>query len=280
MRPSGYSGVRLSSCRPIWGDTHMPYRHAHWILLLLLAPAVGAAFWPGYFGTVRSAPFAFHAHGLTASFWLLLVIAQSWSAHARRFALHRLAGRAVLVAVPLFAAGAALVFHSMSTKFAGGHPFYGVFGARLGLHDLISSVTLIAMVRAALVNRRRMGLHAAYMLATVLLVLPPVVARLPIAVPPQFHAGEAVSALVALAMYLARRRDGLPFLIVIGVMLIEVIAFESFGASALWARWFAGLGTLPPGLLALAAMGCAAAAIWSAWMLRPKLPEPGRAARV
>ncbi|RYY47057.1 MAG: hypothetical protein EOP59_01785, partial [Sphingomonadales bacterium] len=103
----------------------MPYRHAHWILLLLLAPAILMAFWRDYFGSLASATFAFHAHGLTATAWIVLVALQSWTAHSRRFQLHRTIGRAPLFLVPLFAAGGGLVLHSMSLKFTGGHPFYG-----------------------------------------------------------------------------------------------------------------------------------------------------------
>jgi hypothetical protein len=243
----------------------LPYRHAHWVLLFLLAPVVLLAFWPSYFGAMRGATFAFHAHGLSASAWLLLVALQSWSVHSRRFALHRASGRAVMVVVPLFAGGAALVVHSMSLKYAAGHPFYGIFGPRLGLHDLISTVALVAMVRAALVRRRVAALHGGFMLGTVLLVLPPVLARLPLPIPPWLHAGELLGGLIALALYLRAPRTGLPFLVVIGVMLLDVLEFETVGASALWARGFGAIGTLPAAPLALAAAAGAAAALFSAW---------------
>jgi hypothetical protein len=255
----------------------MPYRHAHWALLLILAPAIGTAFWRDYFGTMAAAPFAFHAHGLTETAWIALVALQSWSAHNRRLPLHRLSGRAVLFVVPLFAFGAALVLQSMASKFASGsHPFYAVFGARLGMHDIVSSVTLVAMVRAALVNRRRVGLHAAYMLGTVLLVLPPIMARLPIDAPPALHLGELVSILAALALYLWRRGDGLPFLIVIGAMLLQVLSFESFGASAQWAAMFSSIARWPAMPLAFAALMVSALALWTAWNpWRQSAAKPG-----
>ncbi|RYY42553.1 MAG: hypothetical protein EOP59_09765 [Sphingomonadales bacterium] len=135
----------------------------------------------------------------------------------------------------------------------------------LGLHDVISTVVLVAMVRAALVNRRKVWLHAGYMLGTVLLVFPPILARLPIPIPPWAHFGELVPMAIALGLYLMRRRDGLPFLIVVGTMVLQIVQFHTLGASALWAGWFAGLGALSPWPLALAAMALAAAALWSAW---------------
>ena len=44
----------------------MPYRHAHYYLLLLL-PLAFLAFWPRYFSDLRAAPLAFHVHGLAGT---------------------------------------------------------------------------------------------------------------------------------------------------------------------------------------------------------------------
>ncbi len=137
----------------------MPYRHAHWAIALCLAPLVLLAFWPAYFGDLRGASFAFHVHGLTASAWLILVAMQSWSIHQRRVALHQSLGQALFVIVPLFVVGGVLAMHGMAQKFAAGTPpFYAVMGARLGLHDLVTTVVLVAMVCAGLRHRRRVAL--------------------------------------------------------------------------------------------------------------------------
>lgn len=248
-----------------------PYRYAWLALLFILVPAIAVAFWPGYFGHLAGSSIAFHAHGLTASCWVLLVLAQSWSAASRRFALHQLAARAVLVVAPLFAGGAALAMQSMAAKFlTKSDPFYAALGARLGLDDLVASVALVAMVRAAIVHRRRVGLHAAYMLATVLLVLSPIMARLPLPRVP--HLGEIMTALVALALYFARRRDGLPFLVVIGLSLLRAVQFETVAASAAWAELFVRLVDIPAVLLASVAVLAAGAAVWTVWPWRVAQP--------
>ena len=83
----------------------MPYRHAHWYLLLLF-PLTGLAFWPNYFGKLGDSPYAFHVHGVTASLWIVLLAFQSWAIHRRRNHLHRSAGLASLALFPLFVAGA------------------------------------------------------------------------------------------------------------------------------------------------------------------------------
>ncbi|PTS76700.1 hypothetical protein DBR17_14310 [Sphingomonas sp. HMWF008] len=242
----------------------MPYRFAWPILLFALLPAILIAFWPGYFGNLPRSSFAFHAHGLTASAWVLLVLAQSWTASTRRFASHRWLARAVLVAVPLFAGGAALAMQSMAVKFVTkSEPFYAALGARLGLDDVVASVSLVWMVRAAILARRRVGLHAAYMLSTVLLVLSPIIARLP--VPHVPHLGELFTAAVALALYATRPRDGWPFLLVVALATLRAVQFETVAASATWARLVGMLADVPAAALALPATLAAAAAIWTVW---------------
>jgi hypothetical protein len=248
------------------GGQAMPYRFAHWVVVLVLVPIIALAFWPAYFEDLPNAPFAFHAHGLTATAWILLVAAQSWTIHGRQRALHRALGLAVFVLVPLFAGGAALVLNSMAVKFAqGSHPFYAVFGARLGLHDVVSTTALVAMVGAALRYRRRVALHSGYMLATPLLVLPPIVARLGLPVPPQVHPGELIAILAAASLYVAARPNGRPFLIVIAVMLLEIGLFETWGASAAWGRAFVQLSHWSAAGLAIGAMAAAALVLWAGW---------------
>lgn len=249
----------------------MPYRYAHYAILLILLPAIAVAFTPRYFGDLPAASFAFHAHGVTASLWVLLVMAQSWTAHAKQFAIHKLVARSVLVLVPLFAAGGVLAMQSMAEKFVTkSDPFYAVLGARLGLDDVVATTALVLMVRAAIVNRRKMGLHAAYMLGTVLLVLSPVVARLPIPLIP--HLGDAITIVTALSLYAIRRRDGRPFLIVAALSVLRVVQFHTVAASDEWARAFSALKDVPSAPLAIAAILAAGLAIWPVW------PWPRRAA--
>ncbi|WGM32168.1 hypothetical protein [Brevundimonas sp. NIBR11] len=245
----------------------MPYRRAWWALLLL-APVIGLAFWPAYFGALPKASFAFHAHGLTATAWLALVGFQSWSAHRSDRAVHRLAGRAMFVAVPLFAGAAVLVLHSMATKFAeGSDPFYAALGARLGAHDIISTIALVALVCMAVAKRRNIAVHAACMLSTAILVLPPVIARLPI--PRFFHSGEIIAIVLALLAAAIDRRGRWPFLAVAGVQVVHVLVFETVAASTPWADAFAAFSAWPVAPFAVAAAVVALAALTLAWKRVP-----------
>lgn len=254
----------------------MHFRNTPWALLLL-APIVVFAFWPSYFGDLAHASFAFHAHGLTASAWLALLGLQSVTAQRRDRRLHRLAGRAVFALTPLFAGAAVLVMHSMAIKFAkGSQPFYAVLGARLGLHDLISTTVLVGMVCAALVSRRKIPLHAGFLLSTALLVLPPVIARLPI--PRFFHSGEIIAvALAALVIWRAPQAR-LPFLILIGVQVLQVLVFETLGASDRWATLFSAFSRQPVAPYAAAAMAATAIVLVLAWIRGARSRSSTRAA--
>jgi len=111
----------------------MPFTSAHhWLLPLF--PLILLAFWPGYFGRLGGAPFALHVHGLSATLWIGLVTLQGWTIGRRRIAQHRFAGRLVLLAVPLFAAGALLAMQGMAALAATrADPFHATYGARLAL---------------------------------------------------------------------------------------------------------------------------------------------------
>ena len=246
----------------------MPYRHAHWWVLALV-PVILLAFWPAYFGSLRGASFAFHAHGVTASAWILLVAGQSWTIAARRNRWHRLLGLALFGLVPLFAGAAVLGVHSMAVKFAtASHPFYVMLGPRLGLHDVVSTTTLVALVATALRHRRNAALHGGYMLATVILVLPPIAPRLPLPIPGWIHPGEIAALAIALVAAARTRRARAPFLIVAGVMLLQVALFHTLGASAAWASAFRGYSTVAVTPWALAAMAAAGLALAAGWLTR------------
>ena len=58
----------------------MPYRHAPYYVLFCIAVIIGG-FWPSYFAAGESVPWQFHAHGVAASIWVLMVLAQSWLVH-------------------------------------------------------------------------------------------------------------------------------------------------------------------------------------------------------
>lgn len=257
----------------------MPYRHAHWYLLLLF-PLTGLAFWPNYFGKLADSPYALHVHGVTASLWIVLLAFQSWSIHHRRNTLHRSGGLASLALFPLFIAGGLLVIQTMAVKFAaGGDPFYAIFGARLGAIDAVSSIAMPFLFYRALKERRKVHLHARYMLAPVLFLLPPILSRLmpilpPLAIagPADFHRfgygvhiADALAVALAAWLYWRAPKWGLPYLIVGLLIAAQSLLFETLGRSAAWEGPFEAIGSIPAALIATIGLATGAAAAWSGW---------------
>lgn len=249
------------------------YRNAHWWILAIL-PLIALAFWPGYFSQIGTSSVAHHVHAMGGTLWIMLAAAQSWSIATRRHALHRTLGRAVFVVVPLFVAGGTLALVAMATSaVARTDPFSAAFGARLATVDMTSVVAMPLLVRDALAHRRHATRHAASMLATVLLVLPPVLARLFPSLPgfpPSFVAacdtGQLAAAAIALTLWLRDRNAGRAFAVVAALQLFQTAIFALYPGEAV-AR---ALAATPPFPLATAAALATFAMLWTAWRpLRP-----------
>jgi hypothetical protein len=257
----------------------VPYRHAHWWLLLLF-PLTGLAFWRGYFSQLGTAPYALHVHGVTASLWIGLLVFQSWSIHGRRNGAHRQAGYASFALFPLFSAGGLLVIQTMAAKFeAQSDPFYNVFGARLAAIDLISTLAILHLFFMAMKYRRKVHLHARYMLGTVFFLLAPILGRIAPAFPPlaitgpqdfhRFAYGLHLSHALVLALLFHLYRDapkhGRPFA-TIGVLIVgQSLVFETLAGTAAWESVFTAIGAVPTAALASIGLAAAAAVAWAGW---------------
>lgn len=270
----------------------MPYPRAY-LYLMGLVPLVGLAFWPGYFARLGETPWAIHLHGVTAMLWVLMLISQAWAIHSGRRALHRATGRSSFLLVPVFFAGGFLVLQSMSQRTFGGHPFFEVFGAGLGALDLLAVLFFAGFYYAALRNRRRVQLHARYMLATVLLLATPIASRVLNSYVPGLriegpedmhlfvvgvHLGNAIALAIALVLYLQARRHGLPWLLAATFLVVSSISFQWLAASGVWQAVFRGIGQLPSLVLVALGLVLGVLVLWRG--LRPLPPGTGQGPRV
>lgn len=266
----------------------MPFRHAAWWLLALF-PLIAVAFWPGYWGRLGEAPFALHAHGITATAWLLLLALQSWSIHARTPGWHRAAGLATFVVLPLFAAAGPLALHSMASLWRSeADPFHAAYGAQLVVADAIAGPSVVIMVVYAFLQRRRVLVHASAMLATALLVLPPIIGRLFPLIPGyptggeagfagfrlSFYLGGGLTLAIALWLALTRRGSGLGFWFAAASTAIQMIGFDTIGQTTGWERFVVMLTRLPVAPLALLGGVGAALLLWWAWRKVPSRTAP------
>ena len=257
----------------------MPYRHAHWYVLSLL-PLAALAFWPNYLSKMGSAGAAYHVHGLTATMWLLLLAAQSWSIHRGDRAWHRSAGAASLLLFPLFLAGGAGIFIGMAERYVeAASPFYTMYAPRLAWLDFVGVGGVAYFYFQAMKWRRKVHVHAGYLLATAIFLMPPIVGRLTpllpglsIAGPADFgklmigfQIGNLVTALVALLIGL-RSRKGEPFFIAAALHVLAAVLFQTIGGWPAWQSLYARTAEIPlfPFVLATAVAGAGIA--WAGWV--------------
>ncbi|HEX6375585.1 MAG TPA: hypothetical protein VFZ91_07675 [Allosphingosinicella sp.] len=269
----------------------MPYRNA-WIWVVLLLPAVAVAFWPGYLTRLGEVSWILHAHGITATLWIILLAAQSWSIDRGARGLHRLAGRASLALFPLFWVSGLLIVDLMAAGFvARANPFQSLFGARLTPVDLLTSGAILLLYYVAVSRRRAVLVHASAMLAIPLFLVPPILVRLfqiggPLAItgPTDFfkfgYGLELANLLcIALALWLYARRPktAWPFLVAAATIAAQGLVFETLGRSRAWQAAMPGLASIPTAAIAAFGLLLSGAVVWAAWSApagaRPRGPR-------
>lgn len=274
----------------------MPGKYTPLVVLLFLGVAI-FAFWPSYFAVAAEASFAVHFHVATAIAWFVMVIVQSWLALQRKLPLHRLAGKLSFLLFPLFIGGSMLVIHAIGRRIATrNEPFLNDMGARLEIYDLTATLAFAFLFYQALRNRRSIALHAGYMLATLLLLIGPVSARMLSDFFPYFdpqgpeelyryalerHVANAFSILLALVLYLRSRPYGAPFAAAAAALVLQSTLFETVGRLHGWEQivlWYAAL----PSLLVMAvSVLIGGLLVQQAWLAsRPDKPQPKKEAAV
>lgn len=258
----------------------MPYKGAQWGLLLLF-PIVAAAFWRDYFAHPAASSIGMHVHGVASMLWLLLVFVQARAIGTRRIGWHRAAGTAMFLVVPLFTVGALLALQSMAQKTESGSAFYHAFGARLGSVDAIMTVAFLWFVGFSLRHRRDPALHGGALLATVLLMLSPVLSRLFGELPfvgadgaerlARFgwyvQGAHLVAILIAFVLVCTARRGAPAFRAAIFSQVLLALAFATAGGSVAWEAVFVTIGHAPVAALVLAGIAASVLVLWRGWVV-------------
>jgi len=268
----------------------MPYRRAYLYVLALLALTF-VAFWPGYFSKLPVKKLAHHYHAASAVLWMVLAIAQSWTIHHDRIALHRKIGPAIFILFPFFMIAGMWVIHVEATTLAG--DFTSVEGkqiAQFGWFDPLANLGFAALFWGGLRYRYKVQLHARYMLATLLFVIAPIGFRLlPMAIPfmrPDENfsyamaGGNLIALATALLLYRQAPKHGRPYLLAAGFIAAQAITFDTLGSIPAWAPIFAGVSQMNlPFLLTLTGIVSLGIA-WHGWVAgaRPGAPKAVAAA--
>ena len=141
----------------------------------------------------------------------------------------------------------------MAIKAANGHPLYAQFGARLGMLDLVSAVSLAWLFFQALAGRRTVAVHATAVLATVAFLIPPTLGRIMATIPGvSFPAGVQIGQCISLAVMLGiwrERGSDRTIATVVGLILIvQSILFETLGRTEAWSRAYSSIAGISPSL--------------------------------
>ena len=267
----------------------MPYRKA-WLWVLVLLVLTFVAFWPGYFAELAAETNAHHAHAASAVLWMILAIAQSWTAHHKQLALHRKTGLAIFLLFPFFLVAGMWVIHVEATTLAG--DFTSLEGkqiAHFGFFDPLANGAFALLFWAGLKYRHKVHLHARYMLATLLFVISPIGFRLlPILIPffrpdgnfsYSMAGGNLIALIVTLYLYRQAPQHGRPFLIAAGFIVAQAITFDTLGLIPAWAPMFASVSYVNlPFLLVLTGIASVGIA-WHGWVAGAR-PAASKAALV
>lgn len=262
----------------------MPNRLAHFYVLALF-PLAALAFWPSYVSQLSTASGEFHAHGVTATLWLILLVAQSLTIHRGQRQIHRSLGLASLVLFPLFLMGGVGIFLGMADRYVAGEPFQAMYAPRLAWLDFAGVGGFAYCYYQALRNRRKVHPHSRYMLATAIFLLPPIIGRLtaiPLGVegPEDFHklslgfqTANALTAAIAFGLAWWSGKHGRPFVVAGIVTIAGAVLYQMVGGMAAWQEIYARASELPSAPFMLAA-GIAGIAIAYAGWVAGRRPVP------
>ena len=270
----------------------MPYRHAHYYVLVVMGVIV-AGFWPSYFAVWGSVPWQFHAHGVAASLWAA-VAAQSWTAHHKQLPLHRAVGRASLFLFPFLIGGLAAIIDVTAKRYAGGDPVRAMFGGSFLIGLAVAIAAYVTVYYRALKYRRKVWVHAGYMLTTPLILFESPFSRLlnmfmpglAIRGPGDLHLilpsilwSMAIELAVVAAIWLRYRERAAPFLVAGAFIAAQMLTMGLMAESTLLRGLLVALGDMPSEAVVLAGLALGALTSWAGWTAgrRPAVPSAGAA---
>ncbi len=259
----------------------MPYRHSHYFVGgVLLVIFVG--FWASYWMPITSARWAFHAHAMTAMAWLALLIVQNVAIQQRHNALHRTLGLASLALFPFLILGLVLIVHVAGVRYVSMEDAFSVHnGPAFGVGGLIAIAAYLTLFYLALKHRRRVKVHAGYMLATPLILFESPFSRVMgnhmpwmnvigsdgvHAVQDTIAISDTLAALFALALYARDRKSGRPWLVAAAFCMAQAVVMWFTPFIPQMGSLFGAYMTIPLPMTACAGLAAGILAGWLGWV--------------
>jgi hypothetical protein len=257
----------------------MPYRNAPYYILVCIVVIV-AGFWESYFSASGNVPWQFHAHGVAASIWVLMVLAQSWTPHHDQLSLHRAVGKSSLFLFPFLIGGLAAIIDRQAHNYVAGEPLHQLYGPGFMIGTMIAMAAYVTVYYRALKYRRKVWVHAGYMLSTPLILFESPFSRAAAFVVPAFkvngpadfpHVMASIQwsmaielAIIAIICWRVGERAK-PFLVTAGFIVVEMIAMGMAGDVAALRRLDTFIGHLPDATIVLTGFAIGAATSWAGW---------------
>jgi hypothetical protein len=272
----------------------MPYRNAPYFVLLCIAVIV-AGFWPSYFAKWGSVPWQFHAHGVAASLWVLMVLAQSLTAHKDQFPIHRAVGKSSLFLFPFLIGGLSAIIDLTAKGYvAANDPVRIMFGPAFLIGMAVAIAAYVTFYYRALKHRRKVWVHSGYMLATPLFLFESPFGRILNYYVPGFiirgpeDFGLIMTAilwsmaleLIFIAVICAKyRMKAEPFMVAAAFIVAQMVTMGLLGELSILKSMLILLGQLPSAAVVLTGFGIGALTGWAGWNAGKKRGAPVTAAQ-
>ncbi|HET7709835.1 MAG TPA: hypothetical protein VFK50_09940 [Sphingomicrobium sp.] len=272
----------------------MPYPKAHYYVLAVIAVII-AGFWPSYFAVWGTVPWQFHAHGVAASIWVLMVFGQSWTAHHGQLPLHRAVGKSSLLLFPFLIGGLAAIIDLTGKGYVSGDgAIRQLFGAQFLIGLALAIAAYVTVYYRALKFRRKVWVHSGYMLSTPLIlfespfsrVMGEVIPAFTIRGPqdfdrliPSIESAMAVELVIIAAIWLKFRERATPFLVAGLFIVAQMLTMGLMQGNATLNAMLVVIGNAPSAAVVGTGMLIGAATSWAGWRagLRPVAPVTGAA---
>jgi hypothetical protein len=267
----------------------MPYPRAPYYMLGVIA-VILIGFWPTYFAVAHTAAWQFHAHGIAASLWVLTVTAQTWTAqHKNQLQLHRTLGRASLFLFPFLIAGLAAIINRQSLDFIGGDPVNLLYGPGFMIGTMVAMAAYVTVYFRALKYRRKVWVHAGYMLSTPLILFESPFSRAASFVVPAFKVDGpadfphimasiqwscALELVIIAVIWWRVGERARPFLVTAAFIVVEMLAMGLGSHVEALQQLDTFIAHLPAATIVLTGFAIGTATSWFGWQAgkRPTVP--------
>lgn len=263
----------------------MPYRHAPYYILVCII-VIAAGFWPSYFARWNDVPWQFHAHGVAASIWVLMVLFQSWAVHKEQLPLHRAVGKSSLILFPFLIGGlAAIIDLTGKMVVTESDPVRTMFGSSFVVGLALAIGAYVVLFYNALRHRRKVWLHSGYMLATPLILFESPFGRVlnqfmpgfAIRGPEDLHLimpailwSMAIELVIVAALWFQFREKATPFLVAGVFIVAQMVTMGLLANSPILMPVLTAIGNAPSAAIVLIGFAIGTATSWAGWQAGKK----------